>query len=82
MILAAGIWLLLTIGKGYIANATSSSQLGIDKSVVSSFDSMSLLLTIGIGALALLLIPFYFIKRAEEKKYENKNTYKNASSNV
>ena len=66
IILAVGIWLLLTIGKTFIAGA-ASPQLGVDTSIIASFDSISFLLLLAIGALAVLLIPIYFAKRSQEK---------------
>ena len=66
IILASGVWLLFTIGKTFIAGA-APPQLGVDTSIIASFDSISFLFLLAIGAITILLIPIYFAKRSQEK---------------
>lgn len=79
VILAVGLWVLLTVGKAFIAGA-SQPGLPIDKDILASVDSISLLLAIGVGVIVLLLIPIYIAKRSQEKKEKISN--KNPSQNV
>ena len=78
VILAGGLWVLLTVGKGFIAGV-SQPGLPIDKGLLASVDSISLLLAIGVGAIIILLIPIYIAKHLQEKKAASN---KNPSQNV
>ena len=80
VILAVGLWVLLKVGKTFIAGA-SQPGLPIDKGILASVDSISLLLAIGVGVIILLLIPIYIVKRSQEKKEKisNKNPSQNYS---
>ena len=65
IILAAGIWILFTVGKGYIVSAGSGA--GVDPSLLVALDSMSLTLVAGTIVLIMLLGIFYLVKRSDEK---------------
>ena len=66
IILAAGIWILFSLGKGYIASAGSGS--GVDGSLLVALDSISLMLIAGTIVLIVLLGIFYLVKHSEEHK--------------
>ncbi len=70
VILVAGLFILLRVGKGFIAGAASPG-LPIDKNLLASIDSISLLMAIGISIVILFLIPFYLSKRSQEKQKSN-----------
>ncbi len=65
IILLIGLWILLTVGKSFIAGASSSLT---DNKLLPAIDSMSLSLSIGIGIVIILLVPLYLSKRSSGNK--------------
>jgi len=64
LVLAIGIKVITIIAKGYIQQPVA----GIPPELVGSLDSVGNLFIMGIGVIILILLPFYFSKRSEEKK--------------
>ncbi|MBI4154202.1 hypothetical protein HY501_02610 [Candidatus Woesearchaeota archaeon] len=65
IILIIGIFLLTRIGKNFTSNLALPSSV---PNIVTVIDSVSTLLTLGLGVLVIILMPFYLSKRSQEKK--------------
>lgn len=64
IVLAAGVKIIAVVAKSYIP----ASPAYVSPELLASVDAISNLFILGTGVLVLILLPFYFSKKSEEKK--------------